>query len=45
VSIGGRALGRGSGRNRRDAETAAAEQALDLLKNEAAAPPSSEVAG
>jgi ribonuclease III len=31
VSIGGRSLGRGSGRNRRDAETAAAEEALEAL--------------
>jgi ribonuclease-3 len=37
VSIGGRALGRGTGRNRRDAETKAAEEALELLKQEAAA--------
>jgi ribonuclease III len=36
VSIGGRALGRGTGRNRRDAETKAAEEALELLKQEAA---------
>src|SRR3954453_5161742 len=34
VSIGARALGRGSGRNRRGAETAAAEEALELLKQE-----------
>ncbi len=36
VSIGGRALGRGTGRNRRDAETKAAEEALELLRQEAA---------